>query len=424
MEEGLNEEQAHAFNVCMSNSNVLITGPAGVGKSFVLSKICEAFTAKGRTYAITASTGASAVLIEGMTLHRWAGIGLGTKTAQQLAKDIINSSYPQARDHWKSTDCLIIDEVSMIDADLFEKLEMIGRLVRKNNAPFGGLQVILCGDFAQLPPVKSIGGFCFQSKIWPTVIPPDAHVSLTKIIRQTDADFKAALMEIRVGLINLPAQRLLRGRVGATVGTDLIRPTVLLSNRAEVDSQNQDKLDQLPGSHEEYRAIDKFEPYYIGSDIPDIIERMNRDMQARETLELKVGAQVMLIYNHSNELVNGSRGVITGFQLGMPRVLFLDGSELIVKRHPWKVKISDSQYFIRLQIPLILAWVSTIHKCQGATLDCVEVDISKCFEYGQAYVALSRVRNLKGMSLRSGDLSRITASPVVRKFYSSIHKKT
>ena len=259
--------------------------------------------------------------------------------------------------------------------------------------------------------------------VWSNVIAPEAHISLTKIVRQTDAEFKAALMDIRVGIINLPAQRLLRARVGANVGTDLIRPTVLLSNRADVDSQNQDKLYNLVGSSEEFRAIDKFEPYYIGSDIPDIIERMNRDMQARETLELKIGAQVMLIYNHSNDLVNGSRGVIIGFQGGLPRVLFLDGSELVVKRHPWKVKISDTQYFIRLQIPLILAWVSTIHKVQGATLDCVEVDISKCFEYGQAYVALSRVRNLKGMSLRSGDLSRITASPVVRKFYASIDKK-
>jgi ATP-dependent DNA helicase PIF1 len=415
----LNAEQSEAYERCITGQSVLLTGAGGVGKSFTIRRVCSTFEDMVRPYAITASTGAAAVLIEGMTIHRWAGIGLGTATAERLAHDILFSpGRAEAKRHWQTTRCLIIDEISMIDAQLFDKLEHIARIVRNNHTPFGGMQLIVCGDFAQLPPVKAKGGFAFQAKSWPSVI--DATIELTQIVRQSEESFRAALNEIRFGKVSKTTIDLLRSRVGAEVGNDLIKPTMLLSKRKDVKRVNEEHLARLEGAEYVFDAADKVLVNGVTSRQPLDDEtriKLNRDMQARERVTLKVGAQVMLIFNHSNELVNGSRGVVTGIRNGMPLVQFLNGTELVIQRHTWKVKLSDSQLFVRTQIPLMLAYAVTQHKAQGSSLDCVDIDISNCFEAGQAYVALSRVRTLQGLRLRKPDLSRIIVHPEVKRFY-------
>jgi ATP-dependent DNA helicase PIF1 len=415
----LNAEQSEAYERCIAGQSVLLTGAGGVGKSFTIRRVCNTFDDMVRPYAITASTGAAAVLIEGMTLHRWAGIGLGLASAERLAQDIMFSpGRAEAKRHWQTTKCLIIDEISMIDAVLFDKLEHIARIVRNNHAPFGGMQLIVCGDFAQLPPVKAKGGFAFQAKTWPRVI--SAIIELTQIVRQSEEEFRVALNEIRFGKISKSTIDLLRSRVGAEVGNELIKPTMLLSKRKDVKRVNDEHLARLPGDEYVFDSIDKLIVNGVTSRQAideELRLKINRDLQARERVKLKVGAQVMLIFNYSNELVNGSRGVVMSITNGLPMVKFLNGAELVITRQSWKMRLSDAQTFVRTQIPLMLAYAVTQHKAQGSSLDCIDIDISNCFEAGQAYVALSRVRTLQGLRLRKPDLSRIIVHPDVKRFY-------
>jgi hypothetical protein len=372
MKGGFNAEQRKAYEAVMSGRNVLITGQGGVGKSWVVGKITSELKRRNISYAVTASTGAAAILIGGITLHRWAGIGLGTGSAEALAKEINRSrKKTRALKNWRETRVLIVDEVSMLDAELFDKLEEIARLVRgrfrldHQTLPFGGLQVVLCGDFAQLPPVKAKGGFCFQSGCWNRVINPRNQIELVEVIRQSEGPFRMALGEIRMGEVSKETQELLRSRVGAKVGTDLIKPTILLSLRNVVKRKNEEELAKIEDTMREFKAQDRISPYPKGGEsvARSMIERANKNLQPREVVRLKVGAQVMLIFNHSDTLVNGSRGVVIGYQQGWPVVQFINGESIVALPHCWRVKVGDKTYMEREQVPLILAWSVTIHKC-------------------------------------------------------------
>ncbi len=422
----LNELQQRAYDaVVKQKKNIFLTGSGGCGKSYCIGEIVFALREQSIKVAITASTGSAAILIGGATVHSWSGCNLFGGTAESLAKNILENPQKQtAKMHWLETDVLIIDEISMIDGEVFDKLEEVARLVRKRQAPFGGVRIVLCGDFAQLPPVKPIGGFCFEAKCWSSVVIPENQIQLVKVVRQSEANFVKALSEIRLGKVTPESIALLRPRVGAKVGTDIIKPTVLLSRRIDVQNKNKDELDKIPGPSTDIPAQDGFSPYTPSSkkQKDDITKIMNRDLQAPPILSLKIGAQVMLIKNHSETLVNGSRGVVVGFDVStkLPVVQFMNGQVMITERHRWRVKVGEKLFFERYQVPLILAWCITIHKCQGATLDCAEIEIGGCFEHGQAYVALSRVRSLDGLSLKGYDLSKITVNPKVRAFYGQL----
>jgi len=426
--ELLNQRQLQAFELYEKGANLFVTGQGGVGKSWWIKAICHDMIEKQRKYAVTATTGSAAVLIEGTTLHRWAGIGQGKLSTALLIKDL--KRRPQRKNalmNWKTTDTLIIDEISMMDSDLFDKLDIIGRELRGvPDKPFGGIQLIVCGDFAQLPPVRPKGGLCFDAKSWSTAI--HHKIEFTEIIRQSDANFKQALGEIRMGKVTKDTQKILRLRVGAKVGTDLIKPTILMSKRMDTDNYNERQIAKLNSEGHSYDAYDRVEPRFKSSttkaELKKLKETFGPEMQPREILRLKIGAQVMLIYNRDDTLVNGSRGVVVGFtvpsdrqRIPYPIVRFINGEQLVVERHDWRVGLGDGRFFVRSQIPLILAWAITTHKSQGATLDCVKVDISDCFDYGQAYVALSRVKSLEGLSLKNNDLSRIMVHPKVKTYY-------
>lgn len=307
----------------------------------------------------------------------------------------------------------------MIDAALLDKLDLIGKAVRGDETkPFGGLQIILCGDFAQLPPVKAKGGFAFEANCWKELV--HVRVDLTEIVRQSEVNFRTALNDVRFASLTTNTINLLRTRVNAKVGDEFVRPTRLLSKREDVIKVNDSRLDALESQLVEFQSADTLGKNPVSDQ--ELIEKMNKDMQACQILRLKIGAQVMLIVNLSNELVNGSRGVVTGFKDNHPIVRFLGGTEKQIKRNTWKVKITEGKYYQRLQFPLILAWACTIHKIQGASLDCIDIDISNAFEFGQAYVALSRVRMLDGLRLRNNDLSKIMAHPKIKAFYNKTEK--
>lgn len=435
----LNKDQSNAFRHVQSGQNIFLTGPAGSGKSFLIQHIMEWATNVSKKIAITALTGCASLLLgtKSKTIHSWAGVGLAKESAEILAKNILKN--PKNKRKWKNTEILIIDEISMMTPCFFEKLDVIGKIIRCSSKPWGGIQLILCGDFFQLPPVQrgfsgisgeiiTGGRFAFESPVWKTcnLLP----VVLTKIERQTDVAFQTLLNECRIGAPSLASIELMKSRQGLNWKNRLIIPTLLFSRNADVDAINEKNIKALNKPIRTYTANTVIElpaedptmeiPH--GDAFDRCVVKLDNDANYSSSLELCVGAQVMLLINKDIEagLVNGSRGVIVDFRSdGIPIVQFLHGSPVAIERQRWSS--NDCLAIHREQIPLRVAYAISIHKSQGATLDCALVDVgSTLFEFGQAYVALSRVRNLESLYIWNLDPKKIMAHPSVIQFYEQI----
>ncbi|GFX94273.1 ATP-dependent DNA helicase PIF1 [Trichonephila clavipes] len=408
----LTMEQKRVMSAVLTGRNVFFTGSAGTGKSFLLKRILGAL-APENTFA-TASTGVAACQIGGITLHAFAGIGPGTASLQQC----IEQALQKGKSSWKQCQHLIVDEISMVDGEFFEKLEKIARIVRRNDKPFGGIQLILSGDFLQLPPVSKKGEnrlFCFQSEAWRNSI--DVNIELCMVKRQNDKNFINILHDVRRGRCSKDVIQKLKATHKHQIDKDGILATKLSTHKDDVDIINNSHLEHLPGQLQVFRAVDS---------CPELARFMNNHCHVVEKIELKVGAQVMLTKNLDLQrgLVNGSRGVITGFDVGkekLPIVKFVCGIEQAVNYEKWTVRAPSGIVLMRKMLPLQLAWAMSIHKSQGMTLDCVEVSLGRVFECGQAYVALSRARSLEGLRVLDIEPSSIRADPKVLKFYSQLY---
>lgn len=412
---GLNERQQLVMEAVRQGQSVFYTGCAGTGKSYLLRSLVDMLPKK--TTWVTAMTGIAALNVGGRTLHSQAGIGLARKTAASLVRDM----KPQKRLAWRQCTTLIIDEVSMLSRELFEKLDEIARTIRGGVRPFGGIQLVLTGDFFQLPPVSQetegpSTEFCFQSPLWATAVP--VHIELTHVFRQTDLAFVALLQEVRRGVLS-----------ASTVGqiTSLARPlpasngvlaTRLFPMNAQVDLINEQKLSEIQGQSYLYEAED----YAKDTEYTVLLER---NCLAPKNLCLKEGAQVMLLKNlGDNKHVNGSRGVVVGFnkESKMPRVRFLTGSVLEMEPAVWSYETRDGELLVtRTQLPLRLAWAVTVHKSQGLTIDLLEVDLEGTFADGQAYVALSRARSMEGLRVLNFHPSQVRTHPMVSALFSTRH---
>jgi ATP-dependent DNA helicase PIF1 len=430
--EKLTEEQQMAYNAICQGKSIFLTGPGGTGKSFLLQYIYETIPEKtGKHVVITAMTGCAALLIGrfAKTLHSWAGIGLGREPASALIHTIRRSGKTLRR--WLGTDILIIDEVSMMTPELLEKLDIIARGIRRCDKPMGGLQVVFVGDFYQLPPVnkekEKETEFVFESPLWNQII--QETISLTRILRQTDPIFQNILDQARKGSLSEESLAILQTRQDRSWQQLQIKPTLLFTRRAEVDNINDRNLRALPGERKPYKAETVFAPIQstagLTENTPEVkraIEKMDRDGPYMSELILAVGAQVMLLVNldHEASLVNGSRGVVTGFEpSGAPIVQFLAGMPISISASTWESE--DIEGLSRKQIPLRLAYAITIHKAQGATLDSALIDIgTSTFEYGQAYVALSRVKNLQSLYIWDVEPTAFKVHPKVVKFYQTV----
>lgn len=419
----LNSKQQQAYNYIANGENVFITGGGGVGKSALIKYIYQHFR-DHKKIACTSTTGTSAILIGGMTLHSYLGIGLGTAKVDSLVKKI--RSRPVIRQRWQELDMLIIDEISMLSPELFEKLDQIAcRLKRKSllkgkNPPFGGIQLILSGDFCQLRCVNS-ETFCFESEAWKKCI--TQTVNLTEIIRQEDKTFQKCLNEIRLGNVSQETRNVIQSRVKASIKNDLgIKPTRLYSMNYQVDQVNSKKIKQLIERNGE---VYEYPIEYTLKNKKMKLDRLKRHKSAVENLELTTNCQVMLICNLDLEsgLANGSRGVVTGFEGNFPIVKFMDGSSHLINYYTWEIEENDKKIGEICQLPLKLAYAFSIHKSQGATLDCVKIDLSNIFDFGMGYVALSRVRNLSGLSIVSNfSWGNINTHPTSLEFYREIDK--
>ena len=436
--EGLTQEQQEAYEAIRQGKSIFITGPGGTGKSYLLKHIYETIPeVTGKHVAITAMTGCAALLIGrfAKTLHSWAGIGLGRDPAKALAQKIKKSGEISRKNkawyRWLNTDILIIDEVSMLTPELLEKLDVIARLLRKNDTPMGGLQIVFVGDFYQLPPVNKETDkpteFVFESPLWKEIV--QQTIPLTQIIRQDDPIFQKILLEVREGKVTPETLQILENRKDNSWRNLEIRPSLLYARRAIVDNINNLNLKALTGERRIYKAETVFVPIArtrgLTDSSPEVkiaTEKMDRDGVYMPELTLAVGAQVMLLtnLNHDAGLVNGSRGVLRHFDGdGLPVVQFQSGILIPVGYSTWESE--EIEGLSRKQIPLRLAYAITIHKAQGATLDSALIDIgTNTFEYGQAYVALSRVKNLQSLYVWDVEPTAFKAHPKVVKFYKEL----
>jgi ribonuclease HI len=427
------EQELAAHSVLRGKRNVFLTGAAGTGKSYLLRYIISRIRTKRRRNGlfVTATTGVAAENVKGTTVHSYAGIGLGNASKEELLKFVMGR--PPAVGRWKDTKYLVIDEVSMLHAELFEKLEFIARKVRQDERPFGGVQLILCGDFFQLPPVerrgKDVARYAFQSLVWGAC--GIETLTLQQVQRQSDNRFITLLNEIRLGNLSERSSRQLEACHAdvKALPNDGILPTRLYCLNRNVDAENQYHLDRLPAPDCVYTGDDQWQPrngeeYGAepedayrketvrfpggGRTKADILEDLDRKCSIK--IRLRVGAQVMYTKNDpARNLVNGSRGVVTECGNGPPKVLFDNKQVLEVKMERTAQSCRQGR-LIRMYLPLKLAWAMTVHKSQGMTLTRAELQLDNAFEVGQVYVALSRVKSLDGLYLRGG---RITA-PLVR----------
>eukprot|EP00050_Salpingoeca_kvevrii_P016392 m.55038 g.55038 ORF g.55038 m.55038 type:complete len:593 (-) comp6896_c0_seq2:61-1839(-) len=404
--DGMNEEQRRVLELVCRGKSVFFTGSAGTGKSFLLQKIRNALPEA--TTFFTASTGVAACHINGTTLHTFAGIGSDSK-----------GKLPKKTRQWLLARTLVIDEISMVDPDYFDQLDQVAKRIRRNDLPFGGIQLVLVGDFLQLPPVtkgSTPKRFCFEASCWKEC--RLTTVELKQIYRQKESAFTSILQRIRFGECTDDDEDLLRSTENNKIEINGVLATKLCTHIRQAETINQTQLDRLDTEMKVYRAHD--------SD-PSATSRLNSWCPAPQTLQLKEGAQVMLIKNLrvSHKLVNGARGVVQGFNpQGFPVVRFASGREECVRPESWTlVGQRGAVVASRKQIPLKLAWAISVHKSQGMSLDCVEIDLSSVFEDGQAYVALSRARSLATLRVRNFTASCVKASDKVIQFYQSLRNR-
>ena len=405
----LNNDQKHVINLIKQGKNVFFSGSAGTGKSYLLRHIIGMLPPT-ETF-VTASTGVAACHIGGMTLHSFAGFHNVGPVDQLIARVQKNKI---AMKQWKACKHLVIDEISMIDGDFFDCLEAVGRSVGDETKPFGGIQLIISGDFFQLPPVSKKDDkkcYCFQAKSWITCI--DCCWELRKVYRQTDAAFINLLQDIRFGMCNAKTMATLKATKLNKLNQHGIIPTKLCCHVVDVKQINQSHLEKLSGKEYQYTAHDSSEHF------SPVLDRLLPDTTV---VTLKVGAQVMLTKNIdiAKKLVNGARGVVVGFtnaQQPLPVVYFLSGTKKSVELEKYTVKIFCDVTAIRKQLPLKLAWAISIHKSQGMSLDSVEMSLSQVFENGQAYVALSRATSLAGLRVLSIDSTSVRSNIDVLRFY-------
>jgi ATP-dependent DNA helicase PIF1 len=431
-----NSEQKSAFIKFKNGENIFITGPGGSGKSYFIQQIFKYANDEQMRIQVCALTGCAAILLEcsAKTIHSWGHIGLASGKNEEIANKIKKSNLKRV--NWTTIDVLVIDEVSMMSQKIFELLDLIGKVCRRNDKPFGGIRLVFSGDFYQLPPVgnnndEETSKFCFESPLWNEVFPIQNQIEFKYIFRQDDEVFKKILNEIREGKLFRSSLKVLEGCIGKQFENDSIKPTILYPTKKMVDIVNQKEMEKLEDQDHTYsssivqdESTQTNTSKYTPTELTYEINYLNNNCLCDKTLCLKKGAQVMCVANldmaSRYPIVNGSQGIIVDFtEKDYPIVKFLNGSTVTIKPNVWR---SEKYPSIGLkQIPLILAWAITIHKSQGITLAQAEIDAgNRIFECGQTYVALSRVKNLDGLFLTSFNPQQIKVKKKVKDYYNNL----
>ena len=415
--------QTQALTILKTGANVFITGPAGSGKTFVVNEYIKYLKDHEVPIGITASTGIAATHMGGVTIHSWSGMGIKADMNEYDLNSLSEKAYLAKR--IKEAHVLIIDEVSMLHHFRLDTVDTIAKHVRKNDKPFGGLQVVLCGDFFQLPPVSRMGEpeahFIYRSQAW-----KEARFTVCYLhenYRQTDDGILSILNEIRGGEVSDGSREELRTRyreartadvsepvsLGGVIAAE-VEPTRLYTHNIDVDSVNETALARVTGTEFTYEMTTKGKK--------PLVEALKKSCLAPEILRLRKGARVMCVKNNFDKgYVNGTLGVVVSCGPGVdPVIRTASGALVAIERASWKVE-DDGRVLAELdQYPLRLAWAITVHKSQGMSLDAVEVDLSKSFEPGMGYVALSRVRTLAGLTILGMNERALQVHPGVLEY--------
>jgi ATP-dependent DNA helicase PIF1 len=419
--------QSNALHAIMSGLNVFITGVAGSGKSLIIKTYINNMknSNPSKRIAVTSTTGMSAVLIGGQTLHSYTGIGIGDNTIEKIITQIKRRGKITI---WKTLEVLIIDEVSMLSCELFEKLNVIAKTIRGCPKPFGGIQLICIGDFLQLPCINN--KFCFESNIWNIMFPYTFY--LTENHRINNKDFNACLEKVRMGVADSSVKKILNKKIVSVIEYDDIMPTILYTHNIDIDRENDKFLSELGCRTNKYKmsysCTRVVKPGTISKECKDADLLVKDDdifrfSSAPDILDLCIGAQVMFIINKPElGLVNGSRGVVTGFNGDLlPYVKFVDGNTHLIDLYTWNyLDENNTIEYHNTQLPLRLAWAISVHKSQGASIDSVLLSVSNSFDYGQVYVALSRVRDYDKLYIQDIDYNRIRAHPKSVTYYRAL----
>jgi len=488
MSFSFSDTQIQALDAFKNGKSFLLSGSAGTGKSRLILEFKEISNnnnnnsgddGESKNIAICATTGLAAVQIGGRTLDSFMHIypqDCNTNMELLITTKMKNRNWVKTL---KDLDILLIDEVSMLTPRKFLQCDSLLKAVRANEKPFGGLQVVLIGDFFQLPPISSSASsadenatFIFELESFYALL--DEVIDLKEVHRQKDAEFVSLLMRMRVGNLSENDKEVLHSRVNATLKDDGIKPTSLFAQNVDVDQMNFLELEKLRTTKHVFTMRNGCKKSNGGpklnanqafdvQNLQKLQDTLIKEVNLPQSLELRIGAQVMLVHNLdvSGGLVNGSRGVVIGFaqtskdnldrdfdpeplgankKEGPDRNLYYPDDPLPIVKFasftPGGKQRAIEIPFVRWEktekkigeawitaLPIKLAWSSTIHKCQGSSLDRVEAAIDKTvFAYGQAYVALSRVTSLEGLTLRSFDSSVVRAHPSVIEFYRSSFK--
>lgn len=385
--------QTEALDILKTGSNVYLTGCAGSGKTYVLTQYMSYLRRLGRKVGVTASTGIAATQLSGMTIHSFTGIGIKGEITDRELGDLLKRRYMHQRfQHLKT---LIIDEVSMLSPQLLENIDKVCRAFKISTLPFGGMQIVLSGDFFQLPPVEKNTdriSLIYQTSAW-----DDLNLAvcyLDKPYRHTDERFLSLLTEIRTNTVSKQTWETLKERFLDPI-TPGMTPTRLFTHNVRADKVNMEELAKLKGEQKEF---------YMDVSGNEVLSNvLKKSCLAPEKLILKERALVMFVKNNFEVgYANGTMGRVISFTPGgFPIVQTFTGEEITVKPTIWRLEEEGEEIARVIQLPLRLAWAITIHKSQGMTLDAAEIDLGKSFVWGMGYVALSRVKTLEGLRLVS-----------------------
>lgn len=436
----LSKSQKVAYQKFKRGENILILGSAGCGKSRLVKEFYKITNRdhSDKNMYITSTTGISAYNIGGITINSFMGIGTGEASVQTILKRL---QYKIGlKDRIRRTDILVIDEISMMSASIFEKIDQICKTLRKSNKPFGGIQIVLTGDFLQLETVfnkdnlyKNNGynknnqnetedtRLIIESELFQKMFEKNT-INLNENFRQNgDSKYVDLLMRIRKGEHTQEDLSLLKTRLKKIQKYDIVH---LVSSNKKAQAINMEQLHKIQ-ENDHY-----FESIYTRVGHPETCDLLEKELRSQfeqkglGTLQLRKGCRVLLIKNLdvSKGLVNGSTGVVTDIYSESVKVLFDNKITEIIGRSEWELEMDNARVTCT-QIPLILAYSITIHKSQSLGLDSAILDLADCFCNHMVYVALSRVRSLEGVYLKTFNPAKITVNQKLLEFINNIEEK-
>ena len=408
-------KQKTALNILKTGKNLFITGSAGTGKTYLLNQYIQYLKERCIYPTIVAPTGIAASHLKGQTIHSFFALGIrDTVVDNGYVEFLLDKSYLKSR--FSKLKVLIIDEISMVSPEIFASMDKVLRAFKNSPEPFGGVQVVISGDFFQLPPVSKTfkeKRFAWQSPVWKALELKSCY--LTEKFRQEDNRLIQILDEIRTGEVSEEARKLLEESFHRELATDF-QVTKLYTHNVDVERINLEELNRLNGKPQIFTYSSK------GSE--KNIEKIFKTSLVLEEITLKKDAVVIFIKNNpEKDYVNGTTGVVIGLENDIPLVKTATGRVINVVAEDWTLENDKGETIATVsQIPLRLAWAITIHKSQGMTLDAAEVDLSSTFEVGQGYVALSRIKSIDGLRLIGLNEMALRVEPLTLRIDEPIKK--